>query len=330
MKVWGMTGGTDGCTHYRISTPLWGLERRGHTVGWRPDLPPTAVDAADVVIGQRVCKPEISDMWQALAASGKPTVYEVDDNLFRVHPSSPAAHKLFSDPDMQARIRANTRVASAVFVSTERLAEVFGEFNDHVYVLPNCVLTDVIENGRTRHGTGQVVVGWSGSSTHAMDFGALAGVFTRVCARNTRLAFHTIGVNYMRAAGIPPNRIRVTRWTDNVWKYYQSIDFDIGVIPLTRDPFNTAKSDVKFVEYAALGIPVIASDYGPYHDSIEHGKTGLLVRRPNEWARHLRDLLADPAMRTEIGDNAREWARTRTIESNAWRWETALEEVIAQ
>jgi hypothetical protein len=34
-------------------------------------------------------------------------------------------------------------------------------------------------------------------------------------------------------------------------------------------------------------------------------------------------------MRTEMGENARRWAATRTIQGNVWRWETVYRTAIS-
>jgi glycosyltransferase involved in cell wall biosynthesis len=88
--------------------------------------------------------------------------------------------------------------------------------------------------------------------------------------------------------------------------------------------FNQAKSAIKATECAALGIPVVASAVRPYEDFIQHGVTGLLVHRDHEWGQHLRALVNDPAMRTEIGAAAREHARRHTVSAIAPLWEKAV------
>ena len=48
--------------------------------------------------------------------------------------------------------------------------------------------------------------------------------------------------------------------------------------------FNRSKSALKFLEYAALGIPSICSDMSVYRDSVRHEETGLLIANdPDCW-----------------------------------------------
>ena len=53
--------------------------------------------------------------------------------------------------------------------------------------------------------------------------------------------------------------------------------------PRVRLPhLDQSKSAIRAIEYGALGIPVVASDVGPYRDHIVDGVTGYLIRREHE------------------------------------------------
>jgi glycosyltransferase involved in cell wall biosynthesis len=99
--------------------------------------------------------------------------------------------------------------------------------------------------------------------------------------------------------------------------------FDIGLVPLTPCLFNDAKSDLKGMEMAACGIPVIASAAEEYLDWIEPGDNGFLARKPRDWFDHLDALVNDPGLRRQMGRNARAKAATRTIQEHYTQWEHA-------
>ena len=63
------------------------------------------------------------------------------------------------------------------------------------------------------------------------------------------------------------------------------------------------------LEAAATGVPVIGSDVGGIPEAVIDGKTGFLVpeRDVDILARRMDDLLADPAMRYRMGDQARKF-----------------------
>lgn len=83
--------------------------------------------------------------------------------------------------------------------------------------------------------------------------------------------------------------------------YSRSIDFDIGLAPLTNECFNQYKSPIKVIEYSSLGIPWIASDTITYRQLCEEwGYNGRLCRKPDEWITNLK-LLTNKDIRKEEG-----------------------------
>jgi glycosyltransferase involved in cell wall biosynthesis len=83
---------------------------------------------------------------------------------------------------------------------------------------------------------------------------------------------------------------------------------DIGLAPLLDEPFNRAKSELHWLEYALAGAPTIVSGFdgsGPF-DPVRDGVDALVARTPADWDRHLRALAGSPGLRAEIAGRARE------------------------
>jgi glycosyltransferase involved in cell wall biosynthesis len=78
-------------------------------------------------------------------------------------------------------------------------------------------------------------------------------------------------------------------------KMFEKID--IGIVPLNDVPFNHAKSYIKCLEYAAAGVPFIASNTPEYSFLSEHG-VGRVAGSADEWEHHV-DELTDPKKRRE-------------------------------
>ncbi len=118
-----------------------------------------------------------------------------------------------------------------------------------------------------------------------------------------------------------------TPWAQDVWEAFQAVDFDIALAPLADIPFNRAKSHIKVLEAAALGIPVVATDMEPYRDFVRDGETGFLIppSQPDLWQERLHELVNDEAMREEMGAKAREIAAQWTIQGNWKLWQDAYE-----
>ncbi len=61
----------------------------------------------------------------------------------------------------------------------------------------------------------------------------------------------------------------------------------------------------------AAGLPVVASETGVHVDVVEHGRTGFLAARPDQWSAALEKLIRDPSLRGAMGKAAREAVQAR-------------------
>ena len=306
-----------GCGHYRLAQPLTEHIRQGGTGSFHTDLSPDIYEQADVIIGQRIVGDPPSEAWQKMCATGdKLCVFELDDDLFNIDQSN-IAYTSFSAPRLD-NLRRNIECAHVVTVTTDQLAEMLRPLNTNIHVVPNCIPRWLTEHERPR--PDRFTIGWAGSASHKMDWDEVAPQIARFLNRNPAVDFHGVGGIFRSMTAFPKEQLRTTPWNDSVEDYYRCVDFDIGLAPLKTHIFNQRKSSLKALEYATLGIPVVASAVAPYENFVKHGETGLLVRRDHEWAGFLRDLRENPDMRSEMGENARGLAKEHTIEKNVSSW----------
>jgi Glycosyl transferases group 1 len=91
------------------------------------------------------------------------------------------------------------------------------------------------------------------------------------------------------------------------WLTSKQPHWHIGLAPLLDTPFNRGKSSVKAMDYAALGLTVLASDTPVYRGSIADGPAGHLVANdPRHWHSALDWLIRDHASRSSGTARARE------------------------
>jgi hypothetical protein len=327
------------CGHYRCLLPGAALEAKGHTVTADEVLKIERYDECDVLVGQRVAKPGPSAAWQAFAREeGRSArlVYELDDDVFALanEPSNPNSAVW---PKLLGNVRANLACADAVTVSTYALAEVVAAHTSApVHVVPNAIPESLIASAltpRIRPDT----LGWSGSATHEGDWAAddnARRVAQWLDSNSNRWRLVTFG-------GAPKSLTSAFDGYRNAFwdpqggapleKYYALLrtTFDIGLAPLARTTFNVAKSDLRLLELAALGIPWVATDFGPYADGADglgcEDRGGLTVSKPRGWWTHLNGLAGSDEYRLDLRARGRAWARTRTIDRVLPLWEEAFE-----
>lgn len=309
--------------------PMEALRARGHDTGTGTVMPhPRDAAGYDFVVAQRVCEPSPSGRWQVLGKTRPCTlVFDIDDNLWHLDDSNPA--RGYFNADRQRLLRQNIEIADLVTVSTEPLAEVVREFHDNVVVLPNAVPGWLLEHPAPGDGE-PVTIGWAGSATHHRDFGEVARPLKRVLQRYPQHCECHVISPYAYTARVESirGRARHSYWVNGVANFLQAIDFHIGLAPLWPSPFNDAKSPLKMLEYAALGIPAIVSNTGPYARAVADGAPVRTAVTAKEWEQHLIELVHDPIARAAEGEKAREWVAAHTIEQNAHRWEDAYRAIL--
>jgi glycosyltransferase involved in cell wall biosynthesis len=181
-------------------------------------------------------------------------------------------------------------IADVVTTTHERLAEKVYEFNKNVVIVPNAIpqheYFPVVktESEYTR-------IFWQGSITHERDIALLRNPIKRLDAKKFMMvmAGHTNQVEWDRMASMYTNGMRlpgVVLPGVGVTEYYRNYQYaDVCVCPLIESPFNAMKSNLKVLEAAHSGLPVIASDVHPYK-----GMPLMYVGRQGDWYRWLNDV----------------------------------------
>jgi glycosyltransferase involved in cell wall biosynthesis len=322
MKVLGFHDNS-ACGLYRMLQPFAELAAHGHQMlANYGDRQPDGDE--DLIVAERFDKTEALPSWRRWKARHR-LVYEVDDDVFAVDPVNFLAWRTYRSPVPREVATFAAQAADLVTASTEPLAEVFRREagHDRVLVLPNYVDEGLLQLERPHRD--RLVVGWRGGASHGRDLAMLAGQLRRFLARNPRVEFHIIGTDFRETV---KGKARWTDWSDNIWDFYRSVDFDVAVVPLYPTTFAESKSHIPVLEMAALGIPVVASDATAYREFVLDGVTGFLVRREHEWGRRLYQLANDEAMRLEMGAKAREHAAAFTIQRNWQQWERAYQSLL--
>jgi hypothetical protein len=93
------------------------------------------------------------------------------------------------------------------------------------------------------------------------------------------------------------------------WKgfYSKMKSFDLGAVinPLDeKDEFWWCKSELKFVEAGAMGVPLVTSRVPPYLGLIQEGVNGFLASTPAEFAAKVVSLLRDEVMSHRVSAEA--------------------------
>jgi glycosyltransferase involved in cell wall biosynthesis len=329
MRIVGLTNGTPANAQYRVGLPLAALAQRGHQTEsheWTPDAAErlrSVLRDADAVLLWRLYMDAERRFASALRDAGVAIVWDNDDDLVRVRPQVNTKATVARE-QAHRQLSAVMRLADAVTTTSGELARRFRRMGaGSVKVIDNYIATDSLQPPRPPREDG-VTIGWIAAAEHRADLKQLQlrSVLERVLRRHPDVRVVSIGVEL----GIRSDRYTWRRGVDFPQLSAAASEFDIAIAPIADASFNRARSRVKLKEYAAAGVPWLASPIGPYREMGEQ-QGGRLV--PDAlWQRRLEELIGDADARRELGRRAAAWAQTQTIDVNAEQWEATFAEAV--
>jgi glycosyltransferase involved in cell wall biosynthesis len=316
-------------------TPLGELAKHGHEVTFRSQgdqgrdhgttVTSASLEGYDVIVGQRFNRTLYLDTWRRARTPLNRLVYETDDDVFHVTPVNWSAYHLYGQPGVRDAVTHMAEVADLITVTTAQLAGVMlaESGNPNIAVLPNSIpgwVLDTVREPRARP-----AIGWMGGASHGQDVGLIISSVRRFLARFPGWDLQLCGTDY-RPTFKAGEQAKFSTWIpvfEEERRYFDTLSFDIGLVPLALTEFDRSKSNVKVLEYAARGIPAVATDCDIYRSFIRHGENGFLVKAEHEWLKYLSMLAADDGLRAKMGETARQDARAWTIERTWKGWQDA-------
>lgn len=159
----------------------------------------------------------------------------------------------------------------------------------------------------------QVVIAYgSGSKAHDIDFATAATALAEVLRERPHARLRLIG-DLQAPAALDGLADRIDRWPATGYAAYLALlaEADISIAPLEDTVFNDAKSNIKFLEAAVLGIPSVCSPRAAFRGAITHGHDGFLADDLPAWREALLRLVDEPDLRGRVGQAALEGVLAR-------------------
>ncbi len=277
----------------------------------------------DVMVLQRVTHKYLAQAIPFIRENGIAVVIDMDDDLSSIHPHNPAWVGLHPknglDHNWRHAVEA-CEAATLVTVSTTALLRRYAR-RGHGVVLRNCVPQRYLD---VKHEDSDLI-GWGGSlHSHPDDVSQLGSSISQLVDDGHRFA--TVGDprgvaatlrlgDRMISLGIAP----LDEWPTMLTK------FGVGLAPSAPSEFNTAKSWLKPLEMAAVGVPCVISPRDEYVRLHQQCGVGLIAKKQRDWYRLIKQLVTTPSMRQELSIAQREGVSRQTYEIRAQYWAYAWE-----
>lgn len=287
------------------------------------------VDWADIVVMQRITGDVPLHVAKYCKLAGKKVIYELDDNIFD-YPDSPEYKKDNVQQETISVIK-TLRQCDAVTTTTQAIADVVNELVDiKVYVLSNQIdfgnFPDMkVEKRNT------FIIGWAGGHFHIQDLSLIEEPLCRILDKYPEVMVTMLGCCTRGLYERYKNRIWVEPFssiTDFFTKMVM-LRFDIGLAPLYKTEFARGRSNLRLLQYAALRIPIIASNYGEYGAALNNGLKGIKAE-DSEWFEKICYLIENSQERKRLGMDAFSYVKGQyDIEKNVCKWAGCYKEILS-
>jgi len=235
-----------------------------------------------------------------------PIIYEIDD-LLKDIPSWNYAEEYYTKA--WPHIEEMMRMSNGMTVSTNRLKQIYSEYCSNIAVienhLPKFIWGDIYPKHEHEPRERRPRILWGGSQNHfvtpqLVKQGHSGGDFGK---KLLNFIIKTLDkYQWVFSGGFPPelekhkNKIEYHGWKDvfNYPNHLKNLDIDICLAPLKQGVFNECKSNIKQLEYVAIGCPAVYSHIEPYK------KCTLKAKDDDEFISYIEKLAGDINYRGQV------------------------------
>jgi glycosyltransferase involved in cell wall biosynthesis len=256
-------------------------------------------------------------MW--LRRCGKKIIYDFDDAIMY-----DARDAQTPDRKRKKAFQRTVKLADMVIAGNSYLAEHAREFNSNVAVIPTGLDTSAYKVQVSPIKDGKIRLVWIGSSSTLRYLAEIKTALEEIGSRLDNVILRIICDEFLDLKNMKVEKVQ--------WSFQnQAIDLvasDIGLAPLPDNAFTRGKCGFKILQYAAAGLPTVASPVGVNAEYASNGVTGFHATNTAEWITSISRLIENAELRKTMGRQARLWVTSFDVDIIGKRLIGMIEESI--
>ncbi len=311
---------TNACSVIRILDPMlardwnviWASKRDGSGISFDLDV----AYQADVIIIHRMFPSKFTEkILRVIVMLGIPVVYDLDDLFLNVSPSHRPTYQKFAP-----YIKWILKEADIVIVSTPQLKKTLSKYTARPIHVKQNIIDFNLFTFPPKLRTNQFNFLVSGTPSHQRDWAIIEEPIEEILKiYGEKIKFMYFGDTPKKFIDHPS--VNIINYQPNYKLYAEQLkelNVHAALIPLIDTNYNQCKSNIKWLEYSAAGIPGAYSDITPYNSCISHEKNGLLVKNDStSWFNAMNQLIVDTEKTANLIKNAQREVRAQySIESS--------------
>ncbi len=269
------------------------------------------------------------------AQTGSHLMYDIDDVF--IYDDIPGYNKFksaYKDPVIRETGLRIMSECSEVTVTCNYMKDYYSQWMDNVTVIPNYMPKSWLDRyydeerlaknytlnikkrkkPRVLYAASGAHFDMAGRNKNQDDFSHIAEVVRKTCNE----------IQWVFIGGYPPYmkdlldnkkfEFHPWKWIPDYPKLIHDLNVNVTIAPLMDNTFNRCKSDLKFIEAGAFGLPCVCQDMVTYSHAQHKFTTG------DELIDNIRNILKDKNTYMKACRKAREYANTRWLEDHIFEY----------
>ncbi len=241
--------------------------------------------------------------WLIAKVLRKKVIYDFDDAIWL--PNTTYANRAIGWLKRHSKVSSICKWSYRVSCGNPYLANYARAFNSEVKINPTTIDTENLHNPKlypTKKETDKIVIGWTGTHSTLHYLEPLLPILELLSKKYPLVRILVI-------ADKKPNwslpSLQFVKWNKQT-EIEDLRKIDIGLMPLTDDPWAHGKCGFKALQYLSMEIPAVVSPVGVNTAIVDHGINGFVCRTHEEWSEALEQLIQQKEMRQTMGRRGRE------------------------
>lgn len=238
--------------------------------------------------------------WLIAKILRKRIIYDFDDAIWLANTSE--ANRIAAGLKWHHKVASICCWAYKNSCGNAYLATYARQFNTHSMVNPTTIDTEHLHNQvRDQGAPGRLVIGWTGTHSTLKYIDQIVPVLAQLEAEGLDFEFRVIS---NQPPALPLRSLVFVPWR-KATEITDLLAFHVGLMPLEDDLWAQGKCAFKALQYMALGIPALVSPVGMNTEVVQSDHNGYVCATAADWEKRIRQLLADPSLRQQLGATAR-------------------------
>lgn len=236
--------------------------------------------------------------FKILRKSVKFLVFDFDDAIYHRNASPSISLKDYISRTRERKFKRTVLCSDMVIAANNVLAGKVREIDGEkpLALIPSSINTVRLPVKNDYALSSPVIIGWTGTRSTLRYLEYILPSLKEVSKKHD-LVLNIVADKCLELPGI---NTKFTKW-DEKGQFFEISQFDIGIMPLSQDPFSEGKASYKLLQYMAAGVPSVCSAVGMNNEVSGNDEFCLKASDPSEFSSQILRLIEDDEFREEIG-----------------------------